>query len=569
MIGRLSAGEAAGALMLLGVAPAVFIIWYTWSERHKPGVPWFILSMMAGIGWAATSGLNPLTTSPTHSLVLYNLNLLVVALAAVFWLLLAIEYTHEIRLTIKAFAVLAIMPLVTQLLLWTNASHGLVYSAESPLGENILQLTPEPWWYVSTGYNYLLVLLASGMWLGEWVSSKGTRRRQTELFLLATMVLIGTGSLFNMIVLASVDTPGAAVFGPVAFIFGGGVIAYALTEYQLFRLTPVAREAVIREMDDGVVILDDKGKVVDANPSARHLFGFEQSTGEVEAMDLFAEYPELVAQLGEEYDLRTEITLTVDGVERDVDLNITPIEYGRGSRGRVVVFRDITSLKQRQRDLDLVKSVLTRVFRHNVRNDMTAIRGYAEVITYRAEDEISEYASDILEQSDELIEQSEKTRLIAAVIDADEAVVTVNLQSVAENAIDRHLDDSYEAEIQMEIPDEATVRAHRELARAIEQLVENAIEHHDSTPTITISTETDGKRIGLIIEDSGPGIPESEIEAVLEGEETDLKHGSGVGLWLAKWIAEYSGGELTLENTGPGTRAVIWLQRAETAREST
>lgn len=563
MIGGLTGDEIAGVVMLLGVIPASFIVWYTWSERHKPGVPWFILAMVAGIGWAITSGLNPLIVDPALSQSLYNLNVFIVSLAAVCWFLLAIEYTHDVRLSVRAFLILTSLPLLAQVFLWTNASHGLMYTMEQDLHGSVLQLTPEPLWYLQTGYNYLLVVMGAGMWLGEWVSTTGTRRRQTELFLLATLVLLGTGSLLNMIVVAAVETTAAGVVGPLAFILAGGVIAYALTEYELFRLTPVARETVIQEMDDGVVIVDDEGQIVDTNETVRRLFEFDQPTTAVDARDLFEQYPAMLEQLTDPDDKQTELRLTVDGVERDVDMNVTPIDYGRGGQGQVVVFREITSLKQRQRDLDLAKRVLSRVFRHNVRNDMTAIRGYAEIIAERDTDEVQDYARAILEQSDKLLAQSEKTRLIADVIDAEDAVIEVDLAAVVEDAVRTVRTETTAGSIDVCVDSSATVRAHRKLSRAIEQLVENAIQHQEGTPQVSIETERDGVRIGLVVEDEGPGIPESEIRAVLDETESDLKHGSGVGLWLAKWIVEYSGGELTFENTGTGTRVILWLEPLE------
>jgi signal transduction histidine kinase len=289
---------------------------------------------------------------------------------------------------------------------------------------------------------------------------------------------------------------------------------------------------------------------------------YEQFDTHPDATALFESYPVLASHLDTEDSLRTEIALTVDGVERDFDLNITSIEYERGNRGKVAVLRDITSLKQRERDLGLLKRVLTRVFRHNVRNDMTAIRGYAETIERHADDDVVDHAREILAQSDELIEQSEKTRLIAEVIDADDAVVTTDLAAAVTDAVTSYRTQYPAATITSSVPDAVPVRAHRNIGLAIEQLIENAIVH-DGDPDVQISVDTGGERIGVVIEDTGPGIPESEIDALQQGEESELQHGSGVGLWLAKWIVEYSGGELALEHTDTGTRAVVWLQRGD------
>lgn len=554
--------NATGALMLLGVVPTAFLIWYVWPERRKPGVVWFIIAMCVGIAWQFLGGFNILIDDLTVSTTLYTLTEMVLSVGALCWFLLAVEYTAGKAVSKWAFPVLAVVPAVY--IVGIAVQPTAFYSVESGATPMALRTDPEPAWFLAVSYNYLLAAFAGGLWLGEWFTSDGTRRRQTTLFLLATAIVFGTGILFSLTQQGLVESPVGVVFGPVGLIIGSGTIAYAMTEYQLFRFGPLAWETVIDGIDDGVVILDERDRVVETNPAVRDLLCTDRlvlGTSHPDATDFLGEYPELVARLADD-DLRTELTLTVDGVERDVDLNITPVEYGRGSRGKAVVLRDITALKQRQRDLDLLKRVLTRVFRHNVRNDMAAIRGYAETIERQAEDELAAHASKILAQSDELIEQSEKARLIAEVIDADDAVVTTDLVPVIEESVAPYRTQYPAATITCALPDSVPVRAHRKLGLAIEQLVENGVVH-TADPEVRVSVDTDGSRVGVVVADTGPGIPVSEIEALREGEESELRHGSGVGLWLVKWIAEYSGGELELEGTDSGTRGIIWLQRAE------
>jgi signal transduction histidine kinase len=91
--------------------------------------------------------------------------------------------------------------------------------------------------------------------------------------------------------------------------------------------------------------------------------------------------------------------------------------------------------------------------------------------------------------------------------------------------------------------EQCPVEAVPKLDIAIENLVENAVEHNDATrPRVSVEV-TNGDRPTLVVSDNGPGIPEQEI-AALEGErETSLEHGSGIGLWLVKWIVDRSNAE--------------------------
>lgn len=67
------------------------------------------------------------------------------------------------------------------------------------------------------------------------------------------------------------------------------------------------------------------------------------------------------------------------------------------------------------------------------------------------------------------------------------------------------------------------------------------------------------------VADKGPGIGPDERAVILSGEETPLQHGSGVGLWLVKWVVRNVGGTLSFGD-GPGTTVEIELPLAEAQR---
>jgi signal transduction histidine kinase len=50
-----------------------------------------------------------------------------------------------------------------------------------------------------------------------------------------------------------------------------------------------------------------------------------------------------------------------------------------------------------------------------------------------------------------------------------------------------------------------------------------------------------------VISDDGPGIPDHEISVLQNAEETELEHGSGLGLWLIKWGTDTFGGSITFD----------------------
>jgi anti-sigma regulatory factor (Ser/Thr protein kinase) len=94
---------------------------------------------------------------------------------------------------------------------------------------------------------------------------------------------------------------------------------------------------------------------------------------------------------------------------------------------------------------------------------------------------------------------------------------------------------------------------HPELDYAIAELVENAIEHAESTPRVRVdATETDGT-VEISIRDNCPPIPAEERYVITDRwEMDDLRHTGGMGLWLVYWVAKRSGGDLSFDTHSDG-----------------
>jgi PAS domain S-box-containing protein len=250
-----------------------------------------------------------------------------------------------------------------------------------------------------------------------------------------------------------------------------------------------------------------------------------------------------------------------DGTEFWNHLEVAPVENEDGDVVNWVGFQqDVTERKQRQEQL----SVLDRVLRHNLRNDMNIIRGLAETIRSEATGEVEDFAARIVEKSDRLVELTEKERHITALLQEDpeheQFAVGDRLRAVASTVASKHP----EASIDVDCADGITVDATTRFEQAINELVTNAVVHSDSaSPAVTVSATQTADAVRIEVADDGPEIPEME-RGLLTGqtEETPLYHGSGLGLWLVKLIVSRSHGTITVEaNTPTGNVVSITLPR--------
>jgi signal transduction histidine kinase len=226
------------------------------------------------------------------------------------------------------------------------------------------------------------------------------------------------------------------------------------------------------------------------------------------------------------------------------------------------------ALRERTQRLE----VMYRVLRHNLRNQLSVLLTYADVVAeVTDDDEIRAAAGSILDAGRRLASLSERARQIETALEADQEPKPVEVTGVV-NGVVADLRESYPGvELGASLPDEAWAVALPSLRLAVESVCENACEHNDADdPRVDVSVEVveragtgagngdstgsgpaEGALVRIRVADNGPGLPEGDRAAIREGRETELEHASGLGLWLAYWILEASGGELRFEDREP------------------
>ncbi|WP_207591179.1 PAS domain S-box protein [Halomontanus rarus] len=340
--------------------------------------------------------------------------------------------------------------------------------------------------------------------------------------------------------------------------------------------------ALFENVPDAVVSAhhpDDEPIVERVNPAFERVFGYEQSELVDESLDRFIVPSEAVADADtiNRHGARGEIVeqevkrRTTDGL-RDFMMRIVPMEMDESSDRTFGVYTDITEQKQRQKRVE----ILNRVLRHDLRNGMNIVNGCAEMLADVVEDDASvQYAEAIQERAGELIGLAEKTRAVERTLDrGDAATGPVDVVDSVESAVECVEADFPEAAITCSLPDRAHARADDMLQTAIFHIVENAVEHNDMpTATIDIALETnheDGTLL-LSIADNGPGISEEERELLQEEQEiTQLRHASGLGLWLVNWVVTQSGGSLSFGTNDPrGTVVTLEVPSADVPASET
>jgi PAS domain S-box-containing protein len=285
----------------------------------------------------------------------------------------------------------------------------------------------------------------------------------------------------------------------------------------------------------------------------RQLNRIENSTALLETLNAILD--------GEISEGHTEVGITNEDEQITRTVKSVPWMVDGHVKGVMNIARDITDRKTRERQL----KILDRVLRHNVRNEMSVITGNAQIVEQLGDDEISSYAENIRETATRLLDTVSKERDIVDVIRKDLTVVKIDLVNLIERRVEALQSAHPNVDVTTTLPNQATVSVLEKTDRAIEELLENAVEHTNRVnPMVHLELDTGSQYHNLHISDNGPGIPEEEVGVLTTRQIQPLFHGSGLGLWLVNWIVEESGGRLTFTepDTG-GSTVTVQLPKAK------
>lgn len=254
-----------------------------------------------------------------------------------------------------------------------------------------------------------------------------------------------------------------------------------------------------------------------------------------------------------------------------VEARLTPFETDEVT-GAAVVLRDLTEQVEARRALALKSeqlAVINAVLRHDIRNDIGVMLGWAEQLEQTVQTADEKAIVDLINRhGTHVVELTAAARELVEAIEAEWEMDLrpVSLHETVVREVELVNERFPEAELGIvdTVPDVA-VRANAFLSSVIENILTNAIRHNDTeTPRIEIEAQIDDQRVSIAIADNGPGIPDTQKEAVYEmGEKGPESPGTGLGLYLVKSLVDAYGGTVTITDRSPnGTIVTVELDMA-------
>ncbi|MFW6321031.1 MAG: PAS domain S-box protein, partial [Halohasta sp.] len=335
-------------------------------------------------------------------------------------------------------------------------------------------------------------------------------------------------------------------------------------------------EEAITHAGVAISITDADGVIQYVNPAFEQLTGYpaEEAVGSTHRILKSGEmteahYEELWGTITEGGIFKERaINRSKDGDRYILQQTISPVIGPDGEPEAYVAIQfDITDKILREQRL----SVLNRVLRHNLRTSVNVIAGNTTVLEDRLQQRepdgelpasLAEPLAAIRRRVEHIDSQSAAAREIEHVLaDEETGRSWVDVETVVSAAAETAA--THGAELDVEVGETmCDQRVDVELVEIAEELVENAIIHHESEPSaidLRLSIGRSGDDLTLSVADDGPGLSEQELVVVEDGDEAPLRHGSGLGLWKVNWLAISCGGSISATTDETGTTIRVQL----------
>jgi len=337
---------------------------YSFISRRLPGSRVFSYLMLAVFIWSAAYGLELCCLRLEPMLFFVGLEYIGIVSIPPLLLILTLIYTgKDQRFTLRAIALLFIIPAITLLLNITNQLHHLYYSRVSvdysgPIP--LLGIGIGPWYMVFMAYYYVCVLLGAILLLLKLRDPSRLYRRQVTAMLTGVAVPWIVNVLYFIF---NIKPFGHLDLTPFAFTFTGIAMAWGIFRQRLFDVVPVAHDLVIENMADGMVILDNQNRIVESNAAAGRIFGWKTPPVGTDMNTAWQGWPEMTSWVSSGLNGRTEFNFERDGQNQHYEALLSDLKDRRGLKlGRTLLMHDISIRRRAQQDLLQQEEKFLRLF---------------------------------------------------------------------------------------------------------------------------------------------------------------------------------------------------------------
>ncbi len=321
------------SIICLAVATTAWIRW------DKPGAKSLFWMMLFISQWTFSGSFEMSAISMDSKLFWSKIEYIGTVAAPVFLLLLTLEYNHLTKyLTVRNIAYLFVIPLIILLLAFTNQWHHWIWKDiyPSPIGMNLAVYKHGiVFWWILIPYCYLMLIASFLLLVWAFLRLPRIYRFQTTSLIAACLIPWAGNFLY---ITELTPFPGLELTA-ISMAFTGLICTLAILRFRFLNLVPIARDALVEMLPDGVLVLDNHFTLLDANPSARKILDFDNTDNPAEFSKFMETHPEINSWLLQKQSSAIETTLNSGSYE----WTLKPFSDINGKvYGYLLLLKDIT-----------------------------------------------------------------------------------------------------------------------------------------------------------------------------------------------------------------------------------
>lgn len=512
-----------------------------------------------------------LSSSTLEQILFYlKLEYIGIALLPALWILFILKFVGREDLLNKRNTFFIYLPgILTLIGVWTNEYHHLhykSYSVDYSYAFPLFKFEPGIMYILHTIYFYILLFVGLIIQFKKFINADLVYRKQNAIIVLSTLI----PWMFNIVYLMGYRPMEHLDLTPYAFIMTTILIGIGLIRFKLFDIIPVARDKVIEVMQDGVIVLDTKNRIVDINTKMKDIIQ-ENYSKNIKLGESFENYFRSETVLLESIKTQTNYEYEWSVNQKTFDIKLSPLlDNGTSFNGVILLFREVSDRKAVENKLvqqteellstNELKNKLFSIVSHDLRNPILSLNEIVNLFNEGVitDEDIKSYMpliSKNIKSTSALLENLlhwSRSQLKGERIQKNN--FNLRIAALLQISILDPLANEKAIKIENSIDETIVVHADRDMIELVfRNLISNAIKYCKEGGTISLSSRMEEHQVEVCIKDTGIGIAEENLQKLFglnnfSTPGTNKELGTGLGLLLCREFVTKNGGKIWVES---------------------
>lgn len=566
---------------------------------------YFLVTAVVIVWMLAVVAANFADPADAHTLWVYDaLTYIGAAFAPAFCLLIALTLSKGLERLPPRYLALFILPVVTNIVVWTNPLHHLMYKEFSVYSSHLIF---GPYMLVSGAYSYLCTLISIYVMVRHAVAMQRRLITQQTILFCAGSAIPGIVNLLGTLHITDLSIAAT----PLAFIATIALHGYAIYHFHMLDIKPIAMQKVLDWLSDCYLVTDEKGMIIDCNAAFEKIFvQYGMSRGKrldecVNAEDIENKtvvYNLLAACASCRESLSTisfEQSAFLEKQKLYFMVDLTPLIVDNTLEGFVAIFKDVTKLRDGMQRLHDSQARLMEQERlaslgqmvgglaHNLKTPIMSISGSSaaldnlidECVASMGDEEVTpeDYREIYFEMRDWLSKMRDACTYMSDIITAVKGqAANISADAVGDFTPDelmkrvslllRHELQKTGSKLDVVNETKGGIRIHGDinsLVQVVNNLVSNAAfaTHMKGGGRITARFTLAETGLRLTVEDRGVGIASDVKDRLFRQMITNKgTQGTGLGVYISNTVIKAKFGGSMWAEDNPGGGAIFGLE---------